>query len=111
MQGQSNFFTWGKFVECKKCGGKMLLKKWGCGFHCQLQVEKDDKLYDLTVFPITLWKFFNVDILMKYASCPEQLKFELLELEDNITITYNNSRVITTITRQGDVATNTDDAN
>ena len=84
----------------------MLIKRCGLGFDS----EKDDRLYNLTIFPKPLQKFLDVDILAKYATCPEQLELELVEIEDDITVTLNAHRVITTIKKTVELITDANEA-
>ena len=74
----------------------MLLKKCPCDFNCDIQLEKDSKQCDVTIFENVLSKFLNEDIIKKYPSQPQQLEVDLLVME-SIDFTFSKNRVITNI--------------
>ena len=99
-----------KEIQCKKGLRKMLIKRCGLGFDCEIQMEREDRLYNLTILPKPLGKFLDVDILAKYATCPEQFELELLEIEDDITVTFNADHVIRSIRKTVELITDVNEA-
>ena len=67
-------------VQCKDCGRSMLLEKCKRGFDSTIEFEHDSKEINLTVFPDTLGKYLNEDVVEKYKDCQDNLKQTILRM-------------------------------
>ena len=61
-------------VSCLKCNRSMLLKRFPSGFNCEIQVEKDSKDYDVTVFAKTLGNFLMKTFSLSMQDSQSNLK-------------------------------------
>ena len=80
---------------------KMLLSKCHCGLTCAIEVEHEPKPLDLTIFPETLNKFFEEDVIQKYKDNLSLLETKILMM-NNVDFNYNTKKIITEISEHKD---------
>ena len=83
-------------VQCSnpKCNSKQFLSKCPCGLNIDLQIEKDGKETEITIFPAIIDQFLDEDSITLFQSNPDLLEEKILNLE-NVDFTFNNKKVVT----------------